>query len=94
VNDDVVQAFRKYLESQKIDYTENDLQENPEWLKSQIRSELFIAEFGQEEGMRVRAEADPQILKALELLPRARELAEGAKKVIAERNGARGIPNP
>jgi len=63
-------------------------------LRSNIRSELFIAEFGQEEGLRVRAEADPQILKALELLPRAKELAEGARKVIAERNGARGVPNP
>ena len=63
-------------------------------MRSNIRSELFIAEFGQEEGLRVRAEADPQILKALELLPRAKELAEGARKVIAERNGARGVPNP
>lgn len=94
VNDEVVQAFRKFLESQKVEYTENDLQENLDWVKSNIRSELFIAEFGQEEGLRVRAEADPQILKALELLPRARELAEGARKVIAERNGARGVPNP
>jgi carboxyl-terminal processing protease len=94
VNDEVLQAFRKYLEAQKIEYTEAELQENIEWLKSNIRGEIFIAEFGQEEGLRVRAEADPQILKALDLLPRAKELAEGARKVIAERNGARGVPNP
>lgn len=94
VNDEVIQAFRKYLEAQNIAYTENDLQEHMDWLKSNIRSELFIAEFGQEEGLRVRAEADPQILKALDLLPRAKELADGARKTIAERNGARGITNP
>ncbi|HUQ49198.1 MAG TPA: S41 family peptidase [Terriglobales bacterium] len=94
VTDDVVQDFRKFLESQKVEYTEADIVENNDWLRSNIRSEFFIAEFGQEEGMRVRAEADPQILKALDLLPRAKELAEGARRTIAERNGARGVPNP
>ena len=94
VNDETIQAFRKYLEAQKIDYTEADLNDHLDWLKSNIRSEIFIAEFGQEEGLRVRAEADPQVLRALELLPRAKELAEGARKTIAERNGARGVTNP
>lgn len=89
VNDEVLQEFRKYLESQKVEYTESDLTENMEWLKSNILSELFISEFGQEEGQRVRAETDPQVLRALELLPKAKELAEGARRTIAERNGAR-----
>jgi hypothetical protein len=35
--------------------------------------------------LRVRAEADPQVLKALELLPKAKDLADTAKKVIAQR---------
>jgi len=36
----------------------------------------------------VRAETDPEVMKALELLPQARALAENARKVIAERNSA------
>ena len=36
----------------------------------------------------MRAESDPQVIKALDLLPRARALAENAKKIVAERNAA------
>jgi hypothetical protein len=44
--------------------------------------------FGQDEGMKVRAEADPEIIKGLELLPQAKALAENAKKIVAEHNAA------
>jgi carboxyl-terminal processing protease len=91
VNDEVMQEFRKYLDSQKIDYTEADLTENGVWLKPNIKSEIFTSEFGQEAGQRALREADPQVARALELLPEAKALNEGARKVIAERNGARGI---
>ena len=32
------------------------------------------------------AETDNEVLKALDLLPKAQELSEGAKKVVAERS--------
>ena len=57
--------------------------------KSNIKAELFTSEFGQEQGQRVRAETDPQVVKALEFLPQAKQLADNAHRVIAERNQAR-----
>jgi len=65
VNDAVMQEFRKFLDSQKIPYTEADLNEGSDYIKSSIKTELFISEFGQEEGLRVRAENDPQVIAAL-----------------------------
>jgi hypothetical protein len=50
---------------------------------------LFINEFGQQEGMKAHAETDPAVAKALELLPQAKQLAENAKRTIAQRNNAR-----
>ena len=47
--------------------------------------------FGQEEGLKVRAETDPEVLKALDLLPQAKQLAENAKHVIAERSNPEPI---
>jgi carboxyl-terminal processing protease len=88
VDDAVLLDFRKFLDSQNIPYTEGELIENNDWLRSNIKAELFIDSFGQEEGLKVRAEADPEVLKALELLPQARALADNAKRVIAERNAA------
>ncbi len=89
VDEQVMQEFRKFLDEQKIQFTEADLAENSDWIKSNIKAELFINEFGQQEGMRVHAESDPEVQKALDLLPQAKALAENAKKVIAQRNNAR-----
>jgi len=89
VDEAVIQEFRKFLDEQKIVFTEADLAENSDWIRSNIKAELFINEFGQQEGMRVHAESDPEVQKALDLLPQAKQLAENAKKTIAQRNNAR-----
>lgn len=91
VDEPVMQEFRKFLDEEKIPYTEAELIENNDWVRAQIKSEIFVDAFGQEEGLKVRAESDPQVLKALDLLPRARQLAENAKKIVAERNAAPAI---
>jgi carboxyl-terminal processing protease len=92
VNDAVLQEFRKFLDGQKISYTEAELNEGMDWIKSQIKTELFIAQFGQQEGLRVRAETDPQVLSALNLLPKAKELADNARRVIAQRSSTGSRP--
>jgi carboxyl-terminal processing protease len=84
-----MQEFRKYLDEQKITFTEADLAQNSDWIHSNIKAELFINEFGQQEGMKVHAEQDPEVEKALDLLPQAKQLADNAKKTIAQRNNAR-----
>jgi len=89
VDDAVMQEFRKFLDEQKITFTEADLADNMDWIKSNIKAELFINEFGQQEGMRVHAETDPEVEKALELLPQAKQLADNARKTIAQHNNAR-----
>ncbi len=91
VDDQVMSEFRKFLEDQKVPSTEAELLENTDWIKSNIKSELFISEFGQQEGLKVRAESDPQVLKALELLPQAKALADNAKKIVAEHNASKAL---
>lgn len=89
VDDAVLQEFRTFLNDSKLPFTEKDLVENNDWVRSSIKSELFVGAFGQQEGLRVQAEADPSVLKALELMPKAKELADNARRTIAEHNQAR-----
>ncbi len=89
VDEAVMQEFRRFLESQKIQYTEADLAANLDWVKSNIKAEIFIGQFGQQEGLRVHAETDPLVLKAIELLPQAKQLADNARKIMSEHNNAR-----
>jgi len=91
VDDVVLQDFRKFLDEEKIPYTESDLVENNDWVRSSIRSEIFVDAFGQEEGLKVRAESDPQVIKALDLLPQAKALADNARRVVAERSGVHAL---
>jgi carboxyl-terminal processing protease len=93
VTDAVMQDFRKFLDDQKVPYTEADLKEGNEWIRANIKSELFIAEFGQEEGLKVRAENDKQVLAALGQLNKAKELADNARKVLAQRAAAASQSN-
>ena len=89
VDDAVMQEFRKYLDSQQIPFTQAELTENNDWVRSSIKAEMFVNEFGKQEGLKVHAETDPAVQKALDLLPKAKELADNAKKTIAQRSNAR-----
>ncbi|MFZ0283708.1 MAG: S41 family peptidase [Terriglobales bacterium] len=91
VDDTVLQDFRKFLDSEKVPYSEADLLENNDWVRSSIKSEIFVDAFGQEEGLKVRAEADPEIIKALDLLPQAKALADNARRIVAERGSAQPL---
>jgi carboxyl-terminal processing protease len=88
VDDALMQDFRKSLDEANVAYTQADLVDNNEWLRSNIKAEIFVDAFGQDEGMKVRAETDPEVVKGLELLPQAKALADNAKKIVAEHNGA------
>ncbi len=83
-----MQDFRKSLDEANITYTQADLVDNNDWIKSNIKAEIFVDAFGQDEGLKVRAESDPEVQKALELLPQAKALADNAKKIVAEHNSA------
>jgi carboxyl-terminal processing protease len=88
VDDAILQDFRKSLDEAGITYTGADFVDNNDWLKSNIKAEIFVDAFGQDEGLKVRAETDPEVLKGLELLPQAKALADNAKKIVAEHNSA------
>ena len=89
VDEAVMQEFRKFLDSQQVPFTEAELAQNMDWVKSNIKTELFINEFGQQEGMKVHTESDPEVQKALDLMPKAKDLAENARKIIAQHSSAR-----
>jgi carboxyl-terminal processing protease len=79
VDDAVMQEFRTFLKAQNIEYTDQDIAGVQDWLKESIKSELFTSQFGQLEGLKVRAEWDPQIAKAVTFLPEAQTLQDHLK---------------
>ena len=78
-DDAVMQQFKDFLHANSVDYTDADIAANADWIKANIKAELFTWQFGQSEGMRVRAETDPEINKAIGYLPEALALVGRGK---------------
>jgi carboxyl-terminal processing protease len=79
VDDAILQQFKDFLKSKQIDYTDADIAGVQDWVKSSIKAELFTSQFGQLEGLKIRAQWDPQIAKAVTFLPDALALVDHAK---------------
>ncbi|HXX17395.1 MAG TPA: S41 family peptidase [Candidatus Eremiobacteraceae bacterium] len=87
VDDKVMKEFRDYLDKHNIHYTETEFDENQDWTKRKIKQEVFMSNYGTQEGFKVLLDADPQVEKAIEAIPQARALYENARKIVAQRNG-------
>jgi carboxyl-terminal processing protease len=85
----VISEFKKYLTSQQIPFTEADLNGVMDWLKISIKSQLIITAIGETQGLRARADWDPEIQKALTFLPEAQALQDNVHKVLAQKAMAR-----
>ena len=85
VDEPVLEEFRTYLDREKIVYTEEDIQKYLALIRRRIKQELFISAFGKGDGDRSAIETDQQVLKAIELLPKAKELVGNARRTLARR---------
>jgi carboxyl-terminal processing protease len=79
VDDAIMKQYKDFLKANQVDYTDADMNANLDWVKSNIKAELFTSQFGQLEGLKVRAQADPEINKAATFLPEAMALEDRDK---------------
>jgi carboxyl-terminal processing protease len=76
VTPEVVEDFKNYLLSLKIEFTPEKFAEAEEEIKKWIERELISAVWGIEEGWKVFSKTDPVVLKAIEIMPEAAKLVE------------------
>ena len=85
VTDAVMQRFRKFMREEDVPFDEAEMTANLDYVRQNIKLDLFLSVFGTDEAYKLEANADVQIQKALQLLPQAAALEENAKQVIARR---------
>ncbi|MCX6610910.1 MAG: S41 family peptidase [Acidobacteria bacterium] len=81
----VLDEFKAYLKKANAVFTEEDFKANQEWVKTTLQTEFYKTAFDIDEAARYEVEVDPEIIKAIEALPKARELGDKAKKMIVQR---------
>jgi len=77
--------FRQFLTKENVPYTEVEFNDNLDWVKRQLTSEIFISALNIEEARKIVLQSDPLILKAVDSMPKAKALLDTAKKMIVQR---------
>src|SRR5437016_1479039 len=85
VSDAIVDQFKQHLTKRGVQINEKDFADNRDFVKRSIRYEIFYNKFGVSEAARVLLEDDPQVLKAIDLIPEAKDLASKARRQVAEK---------
>jgi len=91
VDDGVWGDFRGFLEARKIAYTDADLEANREPLSRLILEEVVRQVFGEGEARRRTMAWDPQVKKALEVMPRAELLMKDPRSYVLAREADRRV---
>jgi carboxyl-terminal processing protease len=81
----IVEEFHRYLLEQNVEFTEADFGQHQDWIKEQLRLNVYQSAFGMEDARRLTVETDPEVAKAIEAMPKATALLQQAKRVIAQR---------
>ncbi len=77
ISDKLFEAFRNYTVADKASgLTAENLNSQIDFAKTRIREELATANYSNEAGIQVLLEVDPQVLKAIEVMPEARRLMD------------------
>ena len=83
--DEIINEFRLFLEAQKATFAPADFAANRDWVKKELKREMYITAFSQDESQRVAIEQDPEVLKAIDSMPKAKALVDNAKKLLVQR---------
>ena len=84
--DAVLEEFKQFLNREKIELSDQEFQDNLDFIKKRIRLQLVAVIYGEADASRMSVENDYLVQKALEKLPQARELLANAKKYMASKN--------
>jgi carboxyl-terminal processing protease len=74
ITDAIMEDFKGFLHGRNVEFTDEDIQNNLEFIKRRIKQEVYNSNFGLQEGFKIGIQGDSQVLKALEVLPEAKQL--------------------
>src|SRR5262249_21163637 len=81
----MIHKFKQHITKRGIQFTDKDFVDNRDYIKRAIKYEIYYNRFGVADASRVLLEGDPQLNKALELIPEAKDLASRARRQVAEK---------
>jgi len=81
---DVVEQFRQFLHAEEFEFDEVDFSDNVDFITRFLKREVYVSAYDLDEGEKVYYELDPDVEKALDALPKAKQLLESPSRLVAE----------
>ncbi len=84
-DDKLVNEFHDFLGKSNVQFTDADFTANRDWVRQELKREMYITAFSYDESRKVAIEQDAEIVKAIDSLPKAKALVDNAKKLLVQR---------
>ncbi len=84
-DEQTIEALHEYLLNNKVQFTEKEFTEDHDWIRRYLAKEMYIYAYNVDESDQVFARTDPEVLRAIEAMPKAESLVQTARKALAQR---------
>jgi carboxyl-terminal processing protease len=84
-DESVISELRAFVVKAGTEVTDADWTRDHDWIRRYLAREMYIYAFNVDESDRMFAQTDPEVLRALDAMPKARSLVDTAHKVIVQR---------
>jgi len=88
-DESVLNGFHDYLMKDGVTFTEADWTRDHDWIRSQLKTEMYIAGFSYEDSLKVNVEQDPEVAKAIAAMPQASDLLAQSKGRFEKQRASR-----
>ena len=82
---ETLNEFHAFLLKEGVEFTEAEFVQDTDWIKRQLKREMYITAFSLDESRKVDVQTDPEIERAVDSLPKAKALLDSVKRVVAQR---------
>jgi carboxyl-terminal processing protease len=80
-----LEEFHQFLLQQSVQFTEAEFAQDHDWLKLELKREMYSSALSIDDARRLAVETDPEVARAVDAMPKARALLDNVKRVMAQR---------
>jgi carboxyl-terminal processing protease len=85
---DTIQRFKEFLQAKNFTFTDAEFTANKDWIVDRMRHEMLFRAYDRKAADLASLQVDPEVLKAIDSMPKASSLLKDSAKVLAMR-----VPN-
>ncbi len=87
-DESTLNAFHDFLTKQGVQFSEADWTRDHDWVRNQLRTEMYITAFSYEDSQKVAVEQDQEVQKAIDSMPQAADLLARSQSRFVEKQRA------